>query len=1526
MTVERFGLVLGGLGEAPTLREIEEALWLACQMSRDQLPRSLEASADSGDGRPRRDLNPMELPDAGPSTPPPHVVEPPEPPQKKPAATADPQPITAGITQVHPPQPAGATGASAADIPIPEPIALDDRLNLLRALRPLRHRFPVHSRSIVDEDATARQIADDPALLSVWPPVLRPATERWFEATLVIDDSDSMQIWSSVAEEVAQLLAHSGIFRGVTKAWLRTDPAGRAELVHSGGAPADPIDSTGRRLILVLSDCVGRFWHDGSAGSLLHRWAGHGPVAILQPLPERMWAYTAAPTLAGRLRAPRVGASNVDLRFHAYGGMGRPTGRMVPVLELAAPWMHSWTRMIGGGLSVAAAVTFVSVGHGETPPTSPGPSDVSSRVRRFRSVASHEAVRLASYVALGQPDLPLIRYIHHAMFHPARPAHLAEFLLSGLLRPVDPRAGRFEFVEGATELLAQALKRGDEARILDLIVNGVSAAVENRIGLARNHFAALRHAPGERRIPAGSVPFAVLSEVGRQRLDRLRQLPHRQPDTQTPQPQPSQVTGPAPAHRAVIVQPGGVGCLLGGGRVLVPSTGAGTAPVTVQIGDQAVRAHRRTPAQHGLAVLELDPHLDDGIAPIRMGRLSRSSTSPSLCTVHAPSADPQEAVHSAELRAGDEGLTFTTRQADPPAHGSPVFCDDLLVGIVMATPAAAQVHVVPVDEILNHPALLAEFEHAGLSTTITSVHANRLLAPPTIPLLSVAHLLDPHASVVPFTGRETDLARLTDWCFGSGHSRVHVLLGTAGVGKTRLAAELVTAARRSGWTAGFLRADASLETLGDIEENMLLVVDDATVRFTEIREMLRHTVAARVRVRILIIARAGGEWLQDLGDDDMTGDVRTAAIMEMRSLAEEPSSWRELYRRSAQGFAHALGLDPATATMAHEAADEAVESATGSIRRMHLLALATVLNATPAETAARVSDAVVDHELATERLLWTRTAVTAQLTFGATHQVDEYAAAAMIFGAKTASEADDIVRAIASRDDTSIRRISTWLHEVFPGSRGAYWACEGHSPLLSAVLEETFAARPGVLGAMLTAASEEQAARAWTTLTDPEQSENVAGAVWAAVEDRPQLIRMLLAGCRSGGGPSPALCRRIRTVLWAPDATIRQITTIVEEIDDPGVLFAGLTAAAAERVVLAYRSAARAQPKLHTRLTAALRHQAAALAAEARYVNAVAVATEEMALRRELAPANPALGELDADLTAVRLAEYQRGAGQRETALASLTPALARLEQRTATLDVGQLLETSEAMALHAAIVGELGRPAEALTTMRRLVDRCRALAGREPRQFGARLAWAQLDQAALWRTMGRPADGLESLDESVALFREAAASGAEASRVALADGLMQYAETMGALGDDLRALAALDETTGILESVVTSAPIDYLPRLGLAHYARAIHLDACGRRQEVLGALDATVSVYYRLMSHDARRYRMVLAMALSHRAALLRLNDQDRLAAKSLTESIALCEDQSVADPEDDNVGRLLQRCRRQLADIERSRAATG
>ncbi|MFH8608205.1 SAV_2336 N-terminal domain-related protein [Streptomyces sp. NPDC018029] len=476
---------------APTARELADSLWLAAQV----------AAGDDGDAadparRPEADrARPARSGDASGGADPHRTPAPPGPPPHTP-----PRPAPRSRLVVPVGDGGGPERSGGVPVQVPAAAVLPDPLALQRALRPLqRYRPPARPvPRALDEQATAERAADTGLVV----PVLRHARRREARLLLVMDLSTSTVVWEQALGELRHVCERSGAFREVQVQFLHEGADGRpgfAATARPGAALQDPgrlSDPTGSRLTLVLSDCAGPMWRGGLMQRLLYRWGSLAPVAVVQPLPQRMWRRTHLPARRGHLHRWEGPAGHLE--FEPAGGGGAraraPRGIPVPVLALRRSSVEGWARLVSGatGQSLEAAAGLAEAGHGPSAAPVRARQEVGGRerVRAFRRTASPAAWQLAVYLSAVPTILPVMQLVQRAMLAGSGPEVLAEVLLGGLLkrseRDDDPEVLAYQFLDGVEEELIGHLAP-DDARLLQ---KHCSDYLERRFGRSVHNFPA----------------------------------------------------------------------------------------------------------------------------------------------------------------------------------------------------------------------------------------------------------------------------------------------------------------------------------------------------------------------------------------------------------------------------------------------------------------------------------------------------------------------------------------------------------------------------------------------------------------------------------------------------------------------------------------------------------------------------------------------------------------------------------------------------------------------------------------------------------------------------------------------------------------------------------------------------------------------------------------------------------------------------------------------------------------------------
>ena len=240
---------------------------------------------------------------------------------------------------------------------VPAAPALQTALPISRALRPLMRKVPSATKTLLDEEATATRIAEK----DIWLPVTKPQPERWLNLELVIEESRSSFIWRELVNDLQQLLENQGAFKTIRVWQLSTPDNQKLHLVRrrkkgKSGQRYHPhrelIHPSGRRLVLLVSDCVSPIWENALIHPWLKEWSEEQPTAIIQLFPERLWNSTQL----GRGRklfttALTPGVPNPKLVLKNYPKwlpIDWQNTLLIPVVTLEKEVLKQWGRVIAG--------------------------------------------------------------------------------------------------------------------------------------------------------------------------------------------------------------------------------------------------------------------------------------------------------------------------------------------------------------------------------------------------------------------------------------------------------------------------------------------------------------------------------------------------------------------------------------------------------------------------------------------------------------------------------------------------------------------------------------------------------------------------------------------------------------------------------------------------------------------------------------------------------------------------------------------------------------------------------------------------------------------------------------------------------------------------------------------------------------------------------------------------------------------------------------------------------------------------
>ncbi|MER6349573.1 SAV_2336 N-terminal domain-related protein [Streptomyces sp. NPDC001595] len=502
--------------------ELADILWLAARVGGTGAP-APHAPPDAGDGP--ADPLPEDL-----------VTDP----QDTHSAPAEEFYTAAEVTDTP-----GPAHGGVALVRLRRAASLRDPLAVMRALRPLARatRGMRDDPGELDEELTVRRTVEQ----HLPTPVLRPRKGRWLDLALVVDTHHSMLLWHDLVGELRRVFVQTGIFRDVRTWYLRgTGAAPEADEPLSvartpDGEPRsvqEVSDPAGHRLVLVVTDTVATGWGAPTLAETLRQWSGHGPVALLNVLPRRLWTRGAARPTPLLVRTVGPAAPNASWSTGpAVRSRRRPAAASgsiaVPVVEADAASVSVLARLVAGNgqwtrvpcLTVARTPEAQPAPAPPTDSTGPG-VEADDILRRFQAGASPVAQRLAGYLSAVPLNLPVMNLVRQIMLPASEHGHLAEVALGGLFTSweqaaregaADPDNVPFTFRPGVREALLGGQRRDAITSVQELVRREMGNGVtEGGAGVGGDFLAGRSAADGEgeRWLVPEASPFAARAGAG----------------------------------------------------------------------------------------------------------------------------------------------------------------------------------------------------------------------------------------------------------------------------------------------------------------------------------------------------------------------------------------------------------------------------------------------------------------------------------------------------------------------------------------------------------------------------------------------------------------------------------------------------------------------------------------------------------------------------------------------------------------------------------------------------------------------------------------------------------------------------------------------------------------------------------------------------------------------------------------------------------------------------------------------------
>jgi tetratricopeptide (TPR) repeat protein len=812
-------------------------------------------------------------------------------------------------------------------------------------------------------------------------------------------------------------------------------------------------------------------------------------------------------------------------------------------------------------------------------------------------------------------------------------------------------------------------------------------------------------------------------------------------------------------------------------------------------------------------------------------------------------------------------------------------------------------------------------------------------------------LLAPEAGLTGFEGRDDERAALLRWCTDRAGAPVRVIVGPAGVGKTRLAVELARALPEE-WATGIARPGTTAQIVpaaAGCRRPVLVIVDDAdTEPATEIAALLEHTAAAPDRVRVLLVARSA----EAIGlpahpanvatahpDADTTsGPAAGPAAPECTTLRAGGTD--DDRRRVFADAVRAFGGLPADAPLPPWA-EPGCGPVGGDGEPIGITVARAALATDDRGPVLRTADLreLTEELLRDEQRRWTATAADPRWSLdGLAPDAQEEALLALLL--HRPHRIDDAVATLRTLDrfrlacDEHVHDVATWAAHLYPGPIGGRWldpqpellrwalydaAFDRHRSLLLAALHQD---PTGYVRIARAAAGHPRLAASLDALLAVVALDPVVEAAVGAGPPGSVLLDHLVAAlavCAPSAVDVERLYPSTVAPTWVPvrialrravvrhrraAADARTDAPTADPVadstseppapppDNPAAEFAGHLAADPGDAPRADDTGGSDVVGAQAALAAALTALGDTLSDLRAHADALGPRREAVQIYRDLA-AEPELAAALSDLSA-----SLRALGEHDDALATTREAVRRFRELAIAAPEVHGGDLARALTDLGTDLRTAGAHEDALEASGEAVQRCRDLAAAGPARHLPDLAAALSGLGADLREAGAHADALAVSREAVRLHRDVAANNAERHHSDLARALTDLGVDLHSTGDHDEAVVACREAVRRFQEL--TAADDDLAGLARALTALSAALGATGAYQAGITAGHDAVRRYRELAAADPDRHTPDLARALTQLGISLRgLRSSDEGLAVGW-EAVQLTRQLAAADPD--------------------------
>lgn len=359
---------------------------------------------------------------------------------------------------IHPVGDRNSNGSLPFRAPLVRKLYKDN--DLIHAFRHFRQKVVSRKRLKLDED----KIADYLVRTDIFRPFYKKSYEKKFSVLLIVDISDSMQIWESEIEEFIKDVKKYHIFKNVIVYYMDTnedEPKFFTNKEKSLKLKSEWYKYTELNILcFIFSDMVSKSWSRGNLFGEFLQWQQYFPFAIVQMLPQRLWNGTKLIDASiGKMSSRKKFSHNPQIysrveEILAFEEDVLPELLKIPILSFNESSIDTYGRVINSLVNnkIDGALFEREDFEGEYQYLKfDDEVRAENRLKIFYKYASKTSKELLELLAMTPLTFPIIRLIQQNLLPHSTHEHLSEILTSDMIVKNQKLEGFYQFYKSANE-------------------------------------------------------------------------------------------------------------------------------------------------------------------------------------------------------------------------------------------------------------------------------------------------------------------------------------------------------------------------------------------------------------------------------------------------------------------------------------------------------------------------------------------------------------------------------------------------------------------------------------------------------------------------------------------------------------------------------------------------------------------------------------------------------------------------------------------------------------------------------------------------------------------------------------------------------------------------------------------------------------------------------------------------------------------------------------------------------------------